>query len=86
MQAIKTAYYGPTDRRGSRMIASLSDGRRVKVEYDHGLDLDGNHRKACEAMMARMGWTFSPMIGGGWKGDMVWVFRAPLSPVAEVRP
>ena len=52
MIAIVTKYHGPTDTKGSRIVASYN-GRRITVAYDHGLDIDGNHKKAAVAFSAK---------------------------------
>ena len=48
-QAIRTKYLCPTNRRGSRIIASCQRGRIV-VEYDDALSQDRNHVAACVAL------------------------------------
>jgi len=45
MQAIRTQYKGPTNTRGSRIIAT-SYKRRTVMPYDHELDIDANHERA----------------------------------------
>lgn len=64
MQAIETTYCGPTDHRGSRVIAKCEAGR-VVVEWDYALNSDENHRAAAEALSAKLGWD------QGWHGKMV---------------
>ena len=48
MQAIWTQYKGPTDTRGSRIIATSYAGR-TSVSYDDALSADENHRAAAAA-------------------------------------
>lgn len=55
MQAIITRYHGPTNTRGSRISARAEAGR-TSVAYDHALNIDGNHRAAAQALMAKLGW------------------------------
>ena len=45
MQAIRTMFIGPTNFRGSRIIAASYKFRTV-MPYDHELDLDANHERA----------------------------------------
>ena len=45
MQAIRTQYKGPTDTKGSRIIATSYKVRSV-MSYDHELNLDDNHERA----------------------------------------
>jgi hypothetical protein len=76
MQAIRTRYHGATNTKQSRITASCQAGR-VTVNYDHALNLDQNHRAACEALRARLEWVaphHSPMVGGVFAGDTYWVF------------
>jgi len=55
MQAIRTKYMGPTNHRGSRIVAECSAGRViVSWLYDLG-DLE-NHVKAAEALRSKLGW------------------------------
>ena len=56
MKAITTTYHGPTDTRGSRIIASDGDGNRASVPYDHSLDAEGNYDAAALALCAKIGW------------------------------
>lgn len=56
MQAITTRYIGPTDRRGSRIIARC-DGGSVQHAYDHALSADGNHRQAVLTLCHRLKWS-----------------------------
>jgi hypothetical protein len=55
--AILTRYLGPTDSRGSRVVATHKrDGDRTirsTVGWDHSLDAEENHRAAAGACLAR---------------------------------
>lgn len=59
VQAITTKFYGPTNTRGSRIIARASSGR-VTWEYDHALNTDQNHDRAAQKLANKFGW------GGRW--------------------
>lgn len=78
MKAIKTVYRGPTDSRGSRIIASDEDGNRVTVGYPRELSGMDCHAKAAVALCKKMGWT-GTLHGGGLKDCYVFVF-APTKP------
>lgn len=54
-QTIVTRYKGPTNTRGSRVIATAQCGRMV-LSWDHRLNSEGNHRAAAEAFAAQWGW------------------------------
>lgn len=73
MKAIQTTYKGPTNYRGSRIIASDCDGNRITIPYPHELDSPDAHRKAAEALRDKMGWE-GELIGGWLKNGMVFVF------------
>ena len=73
MKAILTRYKGPTDRRGSRIIATDSDNNRVVIPYPHELNSEGAHRKAAEALRDKMQWN-GKLTGGGLKNGYAWVF------------
>lgn len=63
-QAIETRYAGPTDHRGSRVIARCQAGR-VIVSWDDALDVAANHARAAERLVAKLGWEWS---NGAWHG------------------
>jgi hypothetical protein len=75
MKAIKTKYKGPTDTRGSRIIASDEDGNRITIGYPYELSGEAVHRKAAEALCAKMGWG-RDLVGGSLKNGYVFVFSA----------
>jgi hypothetical protein len=52
MQAIRTVFKGPTNTRGSRIIAASYKARSV-MPYDYALDIDDNHRRAAELHAAK---------------------------------
>ena len=55
MQAITTKYHGPSNVRGSRIIARASAGS-VTMGYRHELNLEENHIAAAELLREKMGW------------------------------
>lgn len=75
MKAIVTKYHGPTDTRGSRIVATDSDGNRASIPYPHELSGEACHKKAADALCAKMGWS-GELIGGGLKNGYVFVFVA----------
>lgn len=60
-QAIVTKYCGPTDTRGSRIIAKAEAGRMV-VAWDYDLNEYANHAAAAKAFADKWGWK------GEWVG------------------
>lgn len=56
MQAIETRYCGPTDYKGSRIIATSADGMRHVIPYPHELNSTDGHRKAATELCELMGW------------------------------
>lgn len=74
-QAIATKFIGPTNSRGGR-IKATADAGSVTVAWDHGLNVEDNHRAAAEALARRYGWS-TDLIGGGLPGSgYVFVQRA----------
>lgn len=76
MRAISTRYAGPTDTRGSRIIATDGNGHRLSVGYDDARNSVDNHRTAAQALSDRL----PPEAPGTWHwrsythGDaVIWV-------------
>ena len=70
-QAITTKYHGPTDHRGSRVIARAEAGSIV-WSWDHALDIQENHTKAAEALARKFGWA-GVWCGGGTRDGYTYV-------------
>tara|TARA_R110000851_G_scaffold5164_1_gene21551 strand:- start:494 stop:733 length:240 start_codon:yes stop_codon:yes gene_type:complete len=68
MQAIHTRYFGATDRRPSRIIATAQAGR-LTVSWDHELGVEDNHKAAALAFAARYDWGANWVGGAMPKGD-----------------
>jgi hypothetical protein len=60
MQAIRTKFAGPTNTRGSRIIATSYKARST-FPYDYELDLDANHARAAELHAAKAWRTDAPV-------------------------
>jgi len=73
MKAITTKYYGPTNHRGARIVASDMDGNRATISYPHDLSGEAVHRAAADQLCGKMGWTGS-LVGGAIKQGYVFVF------------
>ena len=73
--AIETRYLGPSNYRGSRIVASDGDKNRATISYPYVLNSDEAHALACRTVRDKMGWK-GDMVGGGFDGDMYWVFTA----------
>lgn len=85
MQAITTTYTGPTNTRGSRIIAK-TEGGRVAMPYRHELDTEGNHVAAAELLLETSGWTADGLriLGSGsTKGGDVYVHVLTYGPRCE---
>ena len=67
MQAIRTKFAGPTDHKGSRIIAT-SYKRRTVYPYDHELDLDANHERAA-VLHAAKAWSMPVRLKAGTLPD-----------------
>lgn len=87
MKAIKTKFKGPTNTRGSRIIASDQDGNTITKTVselealarskEQKLSMSGEelHQLAAEALRDKMKWT-GELIGGSLKNGYVFVFKA----------
>ncbi len=76
MQAIRTKYFGPTNFKGSHIQAKC-EAKTIKVAYDHGLNIDENHKAAMLKLCAALGWNtdhYADMVGGVFAGAHYWVF------------
>ena len=75
-QAIRTRYHGPSNQRGSRVSAQCEAGR-VYVEYDDALNLEANHKAACDKLAVKLGWAdaryYGARLAGWFGGDAYWV-------------
>jgi hypothetical protein len=78
MKAISTHYLGPTDYRGSRIVATAEGGDRphkVTIPYPHELSGEACFALAAEVLCRRMGWTqHGALVGGGTDKGYVFVF------------
>lgn len=54
--AIMTSYVGPTNTRGSRIIAKTSNGFRLLKPYDSALTSWDNHRHAALLLAIKLGY------------------------------
>ena len=73
MKAIETRFHGPTNRRGSRVIATEPDGSSHTHPWDYALNSTQNHASAARALADKLGWN-APQVGGALKNSCVWVF------------
>jgi hypothetical protein len=75
VQAIATHYLGPTDKRGSRIVARAAAGRIV-VSYDPRHGVERNHAAAARKLAERFGWA-GRYEQGGAPDDSGYVFVQP---------
>lgn len=77
-RAIRTRFVGPTNSRGSRVIADAGDRQStVTVSWDHALNSEQNHAAAALAVVNKMGWNteyHTPITGGQHGNAYYWVF------------
>ena len=84
MQSIFTKYVGPSNVRGSRIIATASgNAGKTTVSYNDDLPRDEAHAEAVKALCAKLGWR-GAMIGSDTKDGMVWVFDNPMNTRIEI--
>jgi hypothetical protein len=71
MQYIETEYKGPSNTRGSRIIARSSYGRsKVTISYDPALSTEENHKAAAMALATKLQWHGQWIGGGGERGNV----------------
>ena len=73
MKAIQTKYRGPTNTRGSRIVASAEGAGSLTFSYDHALDAPGNHHQAAQLYAKKKGWS-GGLCTGALKDSYVHVF------------
>ena len=75
MNAVETRYLGPTNYRGSRLIAEGPNGQKVTVDYpDEQPDGLAAHSIALAAFLREYpNWPQTGWIGGGSKAGYVFV-------------
>lgn len=89
MISIITKFLGPTNTRGSRVSATLSDHgsemarasdkpSRIVVDWDHRHNPEENHRLAAFALAKRLGWD-GEWVGGDAPGSAGYVFVRALA-------
>lgn len=54
-QAITTRFIGATNTRGTHIRAHCKGGS-IRMPYEHGWDLDRNHREAAQLLIAKLKW------------------------------
>ncbi len=83
MQAIRTRYHGPTNVRGSRIVAKCEAGS-LTMPFDYALTVEGNHAKAAQLMLVRLGWSGSAYQSGVFDHDYYWVRCSTWSPSVSI--
>ena len=73
MKAIECKYYGPTNTRGSKIVASDSDGNKIAIPYPHELSGTDVYARAAIALCRKMGWK-GTLVSGGLKKSEVFCF------------
>ena len=73
MQTISTKYYGPTNTKGSRIVAKTASGKRFTQDYLHSLNADENHWLAAQGLAQKLQWS-GTMIQGDTDTGCVFVF------------
>ena len=73
MQAIITKYYGPTNSRGSRIVAKCESGL-VSIPYPHELSGMACHKKAAMELSSKLGLSDCGELLGGYVEPGVYCF------------
>lgn len=88
--SIITKFHGPTNARGSRVSAKVSDygsemqrasdlPGRIVLPWDHAQGVEGNHYDAARELARQLGWA-GPWYAGGGPGDTGYVFVRSTEP------
>jgi hypothetical protein len=74
--AIRSRYYGPTDTRGSRFIATNGE-KRVTVPYDYAVSTIENHAAAAQAFLDKHNCFESRLVGDAfyYDNDYFWTWE-----------
>ena len=72
-QSIVTTYRGPTNTKGSRIVARC-EAKKITVPFDYALNVDDNHAAAAAALAAELGWAGTLVGGGCATASMCFVF------------
>lgn len=73
--AIETRYLGPTNHKGSRIVAETCNGHRLVVQFDHDCSAYEAHWRAAMILADKMKWCRPGVLwhGGGTKAGYVFV-------------
>lgn len=84
MPTIFTKYVGPSNTKGSRIIATASGNNfRAIVSYNSALSSEDAHIEGVKALCSKLNW-HGELIGGHTKDGMVFVFVDGSSPRVTV--
>ena len=72
-KAIITKHLPATNHRGSRIKATDDDGNTATISYPYEASGEASHRKAADALCAKMGWD-NNLVGGSLKRGYAFVF------------
>lgn len=79
-QAIETHYVGPTNHRGSRIIATSEGGHKLTYHWEYSLGIEANHYAAAQAFCNQLEWG-TIKAGGSTKRGYAWIMSV-LEPEA----
>ena len=71
MKAIRTRYYGATNYKGSRLVATDGDKNRLSIGYPHQFTSAEAHELAAYLLMRKMQWN-NKLVGGEFERDQYW--------------
>ncbi len=72
-KAIITKYLPATNYKGCRIKADDEDGNTATISYPYEASGEAVHRKAADALCAKMGWD-NNLVGGSLKRGYAFVF------------
>lgn len=75
IRIITTKFLGPTNYKGSRIVASDIEGHRLTIGYPHELSGDKAYLKAANALMDKRGWKGSLIGEESTRTGWIFVFN-----------
>ena len=62
MQAIQTSFIPYTNTKPDRIKAECQAGKII-ISWEYGLNVEDNHKRACDLLMDTLGWSYTTKSG-----------------------
>jgi hypothetical protein len=73
MKAIRTKFYGPTNTKGAKIVATDGEKNTITISYPYELNVENAHRLAAIKLCEKMGWSTN-ILPGWFKNECYWIF------------